>query len=302
MVFSISSSVSSLCAEQSVIAPLADRSLLLDGTRLENGRVVTVGERGHALFSDDQAVSWTQAQVPTRATLTAVSFYDQHLGWAVGHDAVILRTRDGGETWALVYSDPEEERPLLDVWCRDAQHCYAVGAYGYFLETRDAGDAWQSRSINEDDWHLNQLSASASGKLYIAAEAGTMYRSDDGGGHWETLPSPYDGSFFGILPLSGEAVLAFGLRGNLFRSDDAGNTWQKIKTGTDSLLTQGLALPDGRVLVLGLGGTVLISRDEGRSVTLYQQPDRLGISAAVPVADNKLAVFGEGGARFITIP
>jgi len=39
-----------------------------------------------------------------------------------------------------------------------------------------------------------------------------------------------------VLPLPGEALLAFGLRGNLYRSEDAGSSWQKIETGTVAML------------------------------------------------------------------
>ena len=55
-------------------------------------------------------------------------------------------------------------------------------------------------------------------------------------GHWRQLPSPYEGSFFGVLPLDGEALLAYGLRGNLYRSENAGASWQKLASGTLAML------------------------------------------------------------------
>ena len=289
-------------SEKSLIAPYAHRALMLDGVVLENNNIIAVGERGIILISTDHAESWVQAEVPTRANLTAVTFVDNHIGWAVGHDAVILGTRDGGTTWELMHQAPDEERPLLDVWCEDATHCYAIGAYGYFLATKDGGETWQSKLISEDDWHLNQIKASDSGKLYIAAEAGAIYRSDDGGNSWKTLPSPYEGSFFGVLPLAGEAVLIFGLRGNLYRSENAGESWQRVDTDTEAMLNCGAHLPEGRVLIAGLAGTILISKDDGKTFSFFQQPDRLGISATCWVPDMALAVFGEGGARKIDVP
>ena len=59
--------------DSSVPAKLATRSLLLDAQRIEQ-TLVTVGEWGHILLSADNGVSWEQAQVPTRATLTGVHF------------------------------------------------------------------------------------------------------------------------------------------------------------------------------------------------------------------------------------
>ena len=282
--------------DHSVKAPLASRSLLLDGVAVD-GLIVTVGERGHILVSEDRGQSWRQADVPTRATLTGVFFHDKTLGWVVGHDAVILRTTDGGERWETVYYAPEEERPLLDVWFRDAENGFAIGAYGFFLVTSDGGDSWSQRQISEDDFHLNQIMRSDTGRLYIAAEAGTIYRSDDEGESWISLPSPYDGSFFGTLPLHDDTLLLFGLRGHVFRSEDAGGTWERVETGSTVILSDGLILADGTTVVVGLGGTVLLSRDDGHSFTLRQQSDRKGIATVVQADDGTVILIGESGVK-----
>ena len=282
--------------ERSVKAPLASASLLLDGVSVE-GLLVAVGERGHILISEDQGESWRQANVPTRATLTGVFFHDKNQGWTVGHDAVILRTTDGGESWETVYSAPEEERPLLDVWFRDAENGFAIGAYGFFLVTSDGGDSWSPRQIGEDDFHLNQIMTTGTGRLYIAAEAGTIYRSDDEGETWSLLPSPYEGSFFGTLPLHDDTLLLFGLRGHMFRSEDAGETWEQVETASAVILTDGLILADGTVIVVGLGGAVLVSRDHGHSFNLREQSDRKGIASVVQADDGTLILVGEFGVK-----
>ncbi len=294
-------------AEQSLIKPLASRSLLLDAVAVE-GRMVAVGERGHVLISDDEGDTWRQATVPTRATLTGVWFHDRQLGWAVGHDAVILRTRDGGENWQRLHHAPEQERPLLDVWFADADRGFAIGAYGYFLATADGGDTWEDRLIvTEDesaevdaydlggDFHLNRIARSASGRLYIAAEAGTIYRSDDNGETWRTLPSPYHGSYFGSLPLAGDSLLVFGLRGNLFRSDDAGESWQAIDSGTVAILNHGLALADGTVVIAGTAGTLLVSRDGAQTFSPAPQADRQGLATVLEAGGGDLILVGEFG-------
>ena len=245
-------------AEEAVEAPLAIESLLIDGA-VAGSRLVVVGERGHILISDDDGTSWKQAEVPTRVLLTAVHMHDARAGWAVGHDAVVLRTGDGGETWTLVHQAPEEELPLLDVWFRDERTGFAVGAYGYFLATEDGGETWTSRTISEDDFHLNALVPVAerspgsqrprSQRIYIAAEAGVAYRSDDGGKTWREPPSPYAGSWFGGLALDDNEVLLTGLRGHLFRSEDAGETWTQVPSGTHATLTGAVPLPSGAIVI-----------------------------------------------------
>jgi photosystem II stability/assembly factor-like uncharacterized protein len=291
--------------EHAVPARLAPRSLLLDAASAGE-RLIVVGERGHVLLSDDAAASWRQVDVPTRAMLTGVFFHDDRLGWAVGHDAVILRTQDGGESWERVHYAPEEERPLLDVWFRDPRNGFAIGAYGFLLSTADGGESWTSQMIGAppeeddefalgDDLHLNHVARSAAGRLYIAAEAGTVYRSDDDGESWLSLPSPYEGSFFGTLPLEGDSLLLFGLRGHLYRSEDAGQSWRELDSHTEAMLTGGLVLDDGTVLLAGLAGTLLVSRDGGREFELQEQADRQGLSALLQASDGGLVLVGEFG-------
>ncbi len=116
----------------------------------------------------------------------------------------------------------------------------AVGAYGAYFTTNDGGRHWASAKFaaaargaqragaapapDEEaelppDYHLNRIVGVGS-RLYVAAEGGQLYRSDDRGATWRALPSPYEGSFFGLVPIRGEGLLAFGLRGHLFRSAD----------------------------------------------------------------------------------
>jgi photosystem II stability/assembly factor-like uncharacterized protein len=283
--------------EHSVEAPLASRSLLLDGIFVD-GLAVAVGERGHVLVSQDQGRSWRQLEVPTRATLTGVHFHDKQLGWVVGHDATILRTLDGGATWDRVYYDPGEESPLFDVWFRDAENGFAVGAYGLFLVTSDGGATWTRQTVEEDeysDFHLHHIASTKSGRLFMAAEAGTIYRSDDAGRTWLSLPSPYAGSFFGTLLLDDDALLLFGLRGHLFRSEDAGETWQEVETGSVALLNRGLRTSSGKLIVVGHEGTLLISDDGGRSFTLREQPDRQALATLIEADDGGLILVGEFG-------
>jgi len=287
--------------ERAVPSALAPASLLLDVTA-RDGVTVAVGERGHVLVSADQGRSWRQSDVGTRALLTGVCMIDGREGWAVGHDEVIVRTRDGGRTWARVHFAPEDERPLLDVWFRDGRTGLAVGAYGLLLATTDGGDTWTPRKVSDGDSHLNQIAAAPDGTLYIAGEAGHLYRSDDGGATWRALASPYEGSFFGVLPRSDGSLLAFGLRGRLYASPDGGRTWTRLDTGTEETLTSALALDGRRFVVGGMAGTLLWSDEAGASVRRQELPDRKAIVALAPGPAGTLLLAGEGGVRHVEIP
>ncbi len=311
-------------AQPSIIAPLAPRSLLLD-LAWAGPRLFAVGERGHVLHSGDAGNTWTQVQVPASANLTAVYFADPQNGWAVGHAQTILRTQDGGNTWVVAQFEPEEADPFLDVSFADALRGIAVGAYGVIYSTTDGGAVWSHVPFEPEplagaarvepapdemeadvdlgfEFHLNALARGPGQRLYLGAEAGRLFRSDDDGASWRELPSPYDGSFHGILPLDGDALLAYGLRGNLFRSEDGGMHWTVIETGTTALLDAGARVDERTVVVAGMAGVILLSRDGGRTFRLTQQDDRKAIAAIVPSGDGSLVVAGEGGVRRLPLP
>ncbi len=313
--------VSPARALDSEIMPLADQSLLLDG-QVIGDRMIVVGERGHVLVSEDQGRTWEQQSVPTRATLTSVYFVDPASGWAAGHDAVILSTRDGGRHWKQIYANPDDHRPILDLWFHDLKHGYAVGAYGLFLYTTNGGNTWKELDFSpatftlgaadpwaEDqeetwgiDYHFNQVAVSATDRMYLAAEAGHLYRSDDGARTWLSLPSPYEGSFYGTLPLDHTTLLLYGLRGHLFRSEDAGITWQAIPTGVLSTFNDAIRLRDGRIVLAGLAGVLMVSDDGGRSFAPYSQPDRLAVAKILETTDGHLLLIGEQGIRRVPLP
>ena len=74
-------------------SPKAARALLL-GVHSAGARLIAVGERGIVVFSDDGGATWTQGQVPVSVTLTSVFLVSDKLGWAAGHDGVVLRTTE----------------------------------------------------------------------------------------------------------------------------------------------------------------------------------------------------------------
>ena len=285
-------------------SPRASESLLLGITRAGK-RLVTVGERGHVLYSDDEGESWQQGKVPTRQLLTAVFFVDDTHGWAVGHDALILHSNDGGENWIEQYRDSELEAPLLDIWFADSQKGFVVGAYGSMLRTDDGGANWENigdELDNEDGFHLNAITSIKDAGLFVVGEMGVMLRSTDEGDSWEAVESPYEGSLFGLLPTHQEqSLVVYGLRGHLFRSEDFGDSWQEIGLSTPQggQLRQGLAdgamLDDGRLLVVGHGGAVLSSSDNGLSFTTKLREDRLSYAGVAMRSDGSLLLVGQGG-------
>lgn len=336
----------------------APHSLLLDVVSAGD-RLVAVGERGHIIFSDDDGFSWSQASVPVITTLTGIYFVDATTGWAIGHDAVVLKTQDAGKTWVKQFdgfeankmvleqakqvkaeledelkkvnvmgnssriSDVEEAlenaeyaledafidfedkstKPLLDVWFKNKQNGFVIGAYGMIFKTTDGGNSWNDWSShveNPDRFHLNSIADAGDGRLMIVGEAGLMLRTVNGGDQWDQMFSPYEGSFFGVTSLNKQGVqFAFGLRGNLARSDNFGSSWKLMNTHTEQSLIGGTDRLGRVAYIVGNGGAFIKGIDVGRK---WESKIRAGRGSAAAIIESKAGHFvlvGENGVELL---
>lgn len=311
-----------LRAEFSLTSALAPKKLLTDIVKVE-GTLVSVGERGHILYSSD-AVNWKQAKVPVNVLLTDVFFLDKNSGWAVGHEATILATTDGGLNWSIQHHSPELEKPLFSIHFKDQQNGIAVGAYGMFFRTIDGGKNWNAQFHDsflhpDDRAYLNELKAEdpdaykdetrsilphfnrlavQDGKVFLAGEVGLMATSTDFGQSWQKVDAFYNGSFFDIATSDGKKVFIGGLRGNFFISDDSGASWQHKAIEASTSINRILIDSGNSVVLLGNSGLLSISRDGGQSFQSLPQSDGKAITGGVFFGD-KLVMSSEVGIKVI---
>lgn len=309
---------------------LAQLALTRAGTRL-----VSVGERGVILYSDDNGQNWRQAATPVSVTLTNVRFVGALHGWAIGHGGVVLATADGGRTWrvqldgnmaaalelraAKAEPHPDQRRvadavrlvsegpdkPFFDLHFFNEQVGMIVGAYGLAFMTQDGGQHWESvagRLDNPKGRHLYAISTAGS-SLFVAGEQGALYRSQDQGKTFSPMKGAGNSTFFGALAISPVELIVFGLRGNAFRSGDGGNTWSRLAMAPITL-TAGTLLGDGSLVLTDEAGRVLRSTDSGRTFAISAGQKAAALSGVAQAADGTLVLSGlHGLARTgVTLP
>lgn len=307
------------------LMPRADKDLALDIT-WTGARYVAVGDRGHILVSND-ANDWLQVPAPVRSALTSVAFADADNGWAVGHDATILHSADGGRTWEMQNFEPELEEPFHDVIFRDAQRGIAVGAYGLAYYTTDGGQQWQeldAPALRGDEYHINDVVVLNDGRLFAVGEYGLLATADDVAGPWRRLAPPYSSSLFGAIPVGESGALIFGLRGNVFVADDlqevpdvnpdfdpvlgtggielSGAGWRMIETGTSNSMFGGVALDGGGYALVGLNGQVLTLDENANLVGSRKTQSESPLASAFMGPDGQLILAGEDGIEQLSQP
>ncbi|WP_372717846.1 YCF48-related protein [Immundisolibacter sp.] len=286
-------------AQAALKVPLATKVVFL-GLARAGERVVAAGERGIVIYSDNAGASWTQADVPVRGTLTALTFIDPRIGFAVGHDAVILKTVDAGASWSLLNFEPESQNVMLNVHFRDARTGWVTGSNGQLWTTHDGGANWDRQTLAVEDWYQNHIFDLAwlpDGTILAVAEKGVLYRSISGQRDFMPIDSPYEGSFFGALTFPAGRMLIFGMNGHAFVTDDDGTSWQRVVTNTQQFLLSGSLLADGSALLVGGGGTLLWLRPDALTVQAARPLDRIGFTAALPAGDDLYIATAAGGVR-----
>jgi len=322
-------------ADDAVIDPLNRASIvsarasmaLLTAVEPTGGHLVAVGERGIILLSKDDGRTWVQAQVPTSLMLTSVRFANIENGWAVGHGGIILATSDGGRAWqkqldgisaaqllleaarANQDADPRQlayaermvsegaDKPFLDLLVQDERTITVVGAFGLAFRSNDGGRSWQpwsSHIPNGQGSHLYAIRQIAQTQ-YIAGEMGAVFRSNDGGESFTRIETPYEGSFFGLVLVSPEHMLVYGLRGNVYLSKDGGANWQKSQLDTEESLTAGSVLKDGSIVLGNQAGGLYRSTDGGLSFASVPLGNPAPIVALAESAGNSLILAGARG-------
>jgi len=310
-------------------------SLVQLAVTIAGNRLVSVGERGVILLSDDSGKTWRQSKVPVSVTLTRVSFIDAKTGWAIGHGGVILGTQDAGETWAKLLdgnavaklelaqakterAGPAAERrladaerlvadgadkPFLAIHFFDARRGFVVGAYGLAFGTEDGGQSWRSLMgplSMANGRHLYAIHT-VPGGLYLAGEQGMLLASMDSGVSFSKIDFPGKGTLFGIVSTkSGQVLLAYGLKGNAFRSADAGKSWQKVEMPPVSLVA-GLRLLNGDLLLADESGQLHRSDDEGQHFKRVPLDRPVVLASLIEIADGTLVGSGVRGTARIEL-
>ncbi|MFJ3367009.1 WD40/YVTN/BNR-like repeat-containing protein [Pseudomonas sp. NPDC086251] len=260
-------------------------------------RVVAVGERGSILLSDDQGVSWQPASVTTQrnATLTALVALDDKRLLAVGHDGWILRSTDAGSHWQEIRYDADLGEPLLGIWSGGGDNVMAFGSFGKFYQSLDAGQTWTPQLLDIDNAHLNSMAGGKDGRRMLVGEQGLVLRTADAGQHWQTLPAFYSGSLFGIVRLSAENWVTYGMRGHVFVSHDFGDTWTQINVGNQLPLYGHVLLPDHSGLVIVGAGSSVVRLDPQGALIGVSRLAGLGTLTSATVVGSRLLVGGERG-------
>ena len=201
------------------------------------------------------AAQWTKVDVPTTASLRGLSAVSAQVVWASGTGGTVIKTVDGGKTWAVIVVPGAEKLDFRGIRAFDDQNALIMssgpaeqGQARIYL-TRNGGQSWQQVFEEKragiffdtiafwDRRHGIVLSDPIDGHF-------ALFRTNDGGATWKQIPPtalppslPSEGAFAAsnsCLTVQGDKNVWFASGGakvaRVFHSEDRGESWAVAET------------------------------------------------------------------------
>ena len=206
---------------------------------------------------------------------------DVNTGWYVGNDGLVIKTIDGGASWATVRDADDSGVDWDDVEFVDANTGYTCGTDGFIFKTTDGGANWtmigDTANYKVDFSFLKVIDANTA---FFAGDDAVLLKTTDGGANFVKSDNTFEGQDLdgGIDFCSANVgvVASDDNGGYTWYTHDGGNSWNVSMInaltpspfGVTKFNVKYVGAGDDSTIVLGTKyRVILISQDGGKSYT-----------------------------------
>lgn len=253
---------------------------------------------GAVMRTDDGGVSWTQVG-SAPAPLYSLERADALTLYAVGANATVAKSVDGGQTWSASTLRNVPVRFLTRIRCGDARNCLITtqdggSTPGPLYRTTDGGNTATSVTPSPDPTFA--VAFAGTSRALAAGAQGSAEVSSDAGQTWAAVGSRVAGTFGTLVTTAGSFAYAGGAQGVLARTSDGGQSWSNVSPPTESNVASLAGVGPDRLFVLAADGSLQRSDNGGQSYSLLNTGTARPVAIASIDAD-RLLLLGAGLAR-----
>ena len=186
-------------------------------------------------------------------------------------DGVIVKTTDGGNTWAKIWPASGTIDGLEGIWFINDQLGFAAGWNNYFIKTTNGGTTWTPVSCGTNVLYyvdvvfwddLNGVAAAA-----IDGGGQSVFITNDGGNTWVPATSGTAVNIGRICYADQKTLFAVGIAGKVYKSADGGHNWT-VKANLGGTLV-GVDFANSSFGVVGAEEHIYTTQDGGETWTNY---------------------------------
>lgn len=258
------------------------------------------------LRAQDGAGWVSERRGPAGKDLNAVYFSDSKRGWVGGDNGLVLRTEDGGRTWAR--QQVETKEGVSDLYFRDKADGYLL-AGNQILVTEDGGASWRPAARFQastfsgaaPDLYSVRFTSKRRGWVVGSLSRGDsvvdslVLQTTDGGGSWNRQRVPVKDELIHLDFDGDNRGWIVGAQGRILHTRDGGETWTLQESGTTATLYHVEFRGDERGWAVGERGTILRTTDGGETWAAALSPVKTTLLSVKFVNDEEGWAVGRGG-------
>lgn len=167
-----------------------------------------IGDKEIILKTVNGGVNWTFNHLVNNTLLAQmydIEFPTSAIGYCVGYDGKIFKSIDGGDTWTAQVSNSTGDLRAVDFY--DAVKGVAVGTFG-LLNTTDGGTTWTKTAHAGEFYGVSWGDANTVYAAGIDAGDPVIMKSVNGGVTWSNVPVYFPDECKDIFAFSADTIVA----------------------------------------------------------------------------------------------